>query len=54
MTDLPIFFFGVFVTALVAIGVVFAVMEFNQAHAPTKHPNNSQPVAEQPKRSRTP
>ncbi len=34
MTDPQLFLFGVGITALAVLGVVLAVMEFNQAHAP--------------------
>lgn len=47
MTELPIFLFGVFVTAFVAVGVLLAVMEFNQAHAPKDHSDDSQVVTDQ-------
>lgn len=47
MTDLPLFLFGGGMTVLVAIGVVLAVMEFNQAHAPKGRFKGSQPVSDQ-------
>ena len=34
MNEIPLFLFGVFITVLVAIGVVLAVIELRQAHAP--------------------
>jgi hypothetical protein len=48
MIEIPLFLFGVFITLLVSIGVVLAVVELRQAHAPqmprkesapTPHPN---------------
>lgn len=47
MADVPLFFFGVFVTLLVALGVVFAVMEFNQSHVPNDHLEDSRPLSHQ-------
>ena len=32
--EIPLFLFGVFITILVAIGVVLAVVELRQAHTP--------------------
>jgi hypothetical protein len=34
MNEIPLFLFGVFITILVAIGVVLAVVELRQAHTP--------------------
>ena len=36
MHEIPLFLFGVFITILVAIGVVLAVVELRQAHTPRK------------------
>jgi hypothetical protein len=47
MTDLPLFLFGLGITVLVAIGVVLAVLEFNQAHTPKGRFQDSQPVSDQ-------
>lgn len=47
MTDLPLFLFGLGITVLVAIGVVLAVLEFNQAHTPKGRFQGSQPVSDQ-------
>ena len=52
MTDLQLFLFGAGITALVVVGVVLAVMEFNQAHAPKGHRAGSQPISDQSKSSR--
>ena len=47
MTEIPLFLFGGFVTILVAIGVVLAVFELRQAHAPVE-PNEAPAVLFQP------
>ena len=36
MNEIPLFLFGVFITLLVAVGVVLAVLEFRQANMPQK------------------
>ena len=53
MNEIPLFLFGVFITLLVAIGVVLAVIELRQAHIPreprTEH--NSMPRHSSPRSS---
>ena len=53
MTDLTLFFFGVGITVLVAIGVVLAVLEFNQAHTPKEPLDESPPLSDHPTKFRT-
>jgi hypothetical protein len=42
MNEIPLFLFGVFITTLVAIGVVLAVVELRQAHTPRKSHESSE------------
>jgi hypothetical protein len=42
MNEIPLFLFGVFITVLVAIGVVLAVVELRQAHAPRESHESSE------------